>query len=318
MYPNESVKIATNNRPPKNMPIKAFSNCSEINTYLDVDANIYKEKYHDSYLNKTFEINLVNDSYQSAIRKGYYAAVSFVDTELGRIMQGLNEYGLYNDTIIVLTGDHGWHLGEQGCWSKFTNFEVGVRVPLIFRVPGMNEGEYSDVLVEQLDMFPTLVDLTIGFTDDIKQQLEGKSLKEVIRNPDDTPNFPQLAYSQYPRGGKAPNFTVMGLSLRTTEWRYTEWLGFDVGNNVSVDPSVIWDEIYGIELYNHSNKTVDENDLNGYDNYNLAYEQDMKCIVDQLHNTLYTTWDNQTWGLKYRMKDVLFDVQMCDLYNCKF
>ena len=72
------------------------------------------------------------------------------------------------------------------------------------------------------------------------------------------------------------------------------------------------------ELYNHSNKTVDENDLNGYDNYNLAYQQDMKPVVDQLHNTLYTTWDNQTWGLKYRMKDGLFDVQMCDLYNCKF
>ena len=65
---------------------------------------------------------------------------------------------------MIVTGDHGWSLGEQGTWTKHTNFEASVRVPLLIRVPGINEGKYSDVLVEQLDMFPTLVDLAgIGF-----------------------------------------------------------------------------------------------------------------------------------------------------------
>merc|ERR1712154_344161 len=200
-------------------------------------------------------------------------------------MGGLYEYDLWNDTVIAITGDHGWHLGEQGCWTKHTNFEVGVRVPLILRVPGMNEGKHSDVLVEQLDIFPTLIEMAnVGFINEsnILQQLEGKSLMNVMKYPEKEPDFAQLAYSQYERGKKDGNPNVMGISMRTVEWRYTEWLGFDAGSNES-KPMVVWGTVYGIELYNHSNVSVDENDLNGYENYNLAYDEEMKDVVDELH-----------------------------------
>ena len=230
------------------------------------------------------------------IRAGYYAAASFMDAQFGKIIQGLYEYDLWENTIVSFVGDHGMHLGEQGGWGKISNFEVAVRVPLMFRIPGMNEGKKSDILVEMLDMFPTLVDAAgIGFTDNITQQLEGKSLLDIIDGTNDDHEY--YAYSQYPRGGKAPDFNVMGVSLRTNEWRYTEWLDWNPGSNTS-KPYPIWGGTnHGIELYNHSNITTDENDMNGYDNYNLAYEEGMQSTVKQLHDILVQTWDNQSWSI---------------------
>ena len=79
--------------------------------------------------------------------------------------------------------------------------------------------------------------------------------------------------------------------MRTPQWRYTEWLSWDAGSNFS-KPFPIWNETFGIELYNHSNNTVDENDFNAYDNYNLAYDNDMQDTVNKLHKKLLEQWDN--------------------------
>eukprot|EP01084_Bolivina_argentea_P123501 218857_1 len=301
MYPSENIDIAKYNKPPKNMPIYATNNCTEIKDYDDINPDSL-DYIPWKWGNKQYTISLVNDSYQHKLRQGYYAAVSFMDMEFGKIIQGLYEYNLWNNTIIAITGDHGWHLGEQGCWTKLTNFEVALRVPLIIRVPGMNEGKYSDILVEQLDIMPTIIDAAgIGFNENVTKQLEGKSLLDIIKNPENPPHFEQYAYSQYPRGTGInstktnPNFTVMGLSMRTTQWRYTEWLHWNVGSTTE-KPYPVWDIVYGIELYNHSNKTIDENDMNAYDNYNLAYEEEMQNVVEDLHENLYHIWDNQTWG----------------------
>ena len=166
---------------------------------------------------------------------------------------------------------------------------------MIIRVPGLNEGMKSDLLVEQLDIFPTLIEASgVGFDDktNITNQLEGKSLFKAIKDPSYYEDW--YSYSQYPRGGPGDAPNIMGISMRTSTWRYTEWLGFNSGSNIS-KAHPIWDEIYGVELYNHSNNTIDENDLNAYDNYNLAYDQDMQSIVNELHSKLKKTWDNQTW-----------------------
>ena len=185
-----------------------------------------------------------------------------------------------------------------GCWAKFTNFEVAARVPLIIRVPGVNEGGKSDLLVEQIDMFPTLIEASgLGFNDEsnITKQLEGKSLLNIINNPKIYKDW--YAYSQYPRGGQAPDFNVMGCSIRTSKWRYTEWVEFDAGSNTT-KPHPVWNgKQYGIELYNHSNVTIDENDMNAYDNYNLAYDDDMQDIVTKLSQELHKTWDNTSWSI---------------------
>eukprot|EP01084_Bolivina_argentea_P093703 168486_1 len=300
LYPAQSTKLANPNRPPINMPPIATNNCSEISNYNDVGPNITTMDYKWIGSNKTYKIALITDEYSHYLRAAYYAAASFADSQFGRVIQGLYEYNLWNNTIVVVTGDHGWSLGEQGTWTKHTNFEMSTRVPLLFRMPGINEGKYSDVLVEQLDMFPTLLDLAgIPFDKNVTNQLEGKSLKDIIFNPEKPPNFPQYAYSQYIRGGNSK----MGLSIRTTQWRYTEWLTWNAGNNKTgsnaVYPHPNWNDVLGIELYNHSNNTVDENDFNAQDNYNFAYEKNMSSTVKQLHDILVQTWDNQTWGIAY-------------------
>jgi iduronate 2-sulfatase len=161
----------------------------------------------------------------------------------------------------------------------------------------MNEGRYSDVLVEQLDIFPTLIEASgIGFTDQILDQLQGKSLYNIIKFPEEKVEFPQYAYSQYPRMNNSNSLNVMGLSLRTTQWRYTEWIGF-------AEPYLAfnWSLISGLELYNHSS-AIDSNDFNAYDNYNYAYEADMQDTVQQLHDILYSTWDNQTWNVSKQIE----------------
>ena len=199
-------------------------------------------------------------------------------------------------------------IGEQGSWAKFTNFEVATRVPLLFRVPNLTQGDKSDLLVELVDIFPTLLDAT-GLRDKFSNtdQLEGKSLWNVINNPslsDNNVNWPQYAYSQYPRGN---NKDIMGLSLRTVDWRYTEWVSFIPGNKTQKF-EINWNVTHGIELYNHTfsattGNGINENDMNAYENINLAYNKsdEIQELVTKLHNVLYETWDKQNWTYKWTM-----------------
>ena len=291
MYPNDSITIADHHFPPKNMPSIAFSNNTEISSVTDVEPQLY-------YTNDSSHYRLIQTDYHKYLRASYYAVISYMDNALGIIMEGLEKYGYLNDTIISFIGDHGYHLGEQGEWSKITNFELGVRVPMIIRIPGINEGLSSDYFAELLDLFPTIVEaagLEINTT--LKEQLEGKSLVGLIEQPEETPAWPNYAYSQYPREG-----SFMGLSLRTDNWRYTEWCGFD---NNTVNPHPIWNNTVGIELYNHNSSIISENDLNAYENVNLAYNDSYKNVVSELHDILISTWDNQTWGIKYKYKHEL-------------
>jgi iduronate 2-sulfatase len=91
---------------------------------------------------------------------GYAAAASFVDANVGRVLDALEEKGLADNTIVVLWGDHGWKLGDHSSWCKHTNFECDTRVPLIVRDPRMKSGQTTDRLVELIDLYPTLCDLT--------------------------------------------------------------------------------------------------------------------------------------------------------------
>lgn len=167
----------------------------------------------------------------------------------------------------------------------------------MFRVPNLTKGEKTDVLVELVDIFPTLLDAT-GLSDKFTRpdQLEGKSLWSVINKPNGDIDWPQYTYSQYPR-----EHNIMGLSLRTVDWRYTEWVTYVEGNS-SEKFSLNWNVTHGIELYNHTfNQTngngIDENDMNAYDNVNLAYNKsdDIQNLVKKLHDILYQTWDKQNW-----------------------
>ena len=129
--------------------------------------------------------------FADAVRRHYAACVSYADAQVGRVLEELESTGADKNTIVVLWGDHGWHLGEHAIWGKHCLFEEALKSPLIIHHPGMqNGGSKSDALVETLDIFPTLCDLA-GI--EIPEFVQGVSLREIMENPD-AGGHPAIAY----------------------------------------------------------------------------------------------------------------------------
>ncbi len=183
---------------------------------------------HDSReLLRSFPNGLTSEDVQ-ALRHGYFAGISYVDAQIGKVLHELDRLGLRESTIVVFWSDHGFHLGEHDLWCKTSNFELDARVPLIISVPGQKSvGQHTSALVELLDLYPTLADLC-GLTP--PESLEGRSLRPVLDDP--TSTVREAALTQHPRpayplGRNDPD--VMGYSIRTDRYRYTEWRDFKTG-----------------------------------------------------------------------------------------
>ena len=130
------------------------------------------------------------------LKHAYLACVSYVDAQIGRMIGALEEAGVRENTIIIVWGDHGWHLGDMGIWGKATNYEIATRVPLIIWTPDMpkhTRGRATDALVELVDMYPTLCDLA-GIP--LPPHLEGHSFKPLLDDPDRP--WKTAAFSQFP------------------------------------------------------------------------------------------------------------------------
>ena len=142
--------------------------------------------------------------------RAYAASTTYMDAQVGRVLHQLDALGLTDSTIIVFCGDHGYHLGEHGTWRKNTLFEVGVRSPLIISMPAQSHpGAKTDGLVELVDIYPTLCD---ACQLPIPKSLEGTSMVQLIDEPMRT--WKSAAFSKVVRGGR---------SIRTAQYRYTEW-----------------------------------------------------------------------------------------------
>ncbi len=192
-------------------------------------------------------------------KRAYYAAISFVDAQIGRLLDAVDRLGLRDNTIIVFWSDHGYHLGEHGLWFKQSCFEESARVPLIVSVPGQKTaGQASTRPVELVDLYPTLAELA-GLT--LPQHLQGFSLRPLIDEPRAPWDHP--AYTQVQRGADP------GHSVRTERWRYTEW-GF--GKK-------------GQELYDHENDPQELRNLAKDAKYADVVAQ-MKTLLQRVHPTL--------------------------------
>jgi arylsulfatase A-like enzyme len=169
------------------------------------------------------------------LRHGYYACISYMDAQVGKVLDALEKEGLADNTIIVLWGDHGWQLGDHGLWHKHTNFELATRAPLLISAPGSKTaGQKCAAPVEFVDVYPTLAELC-GLP--VPAGLGGSSIKNFIDNP--AAPSSGVAISQYPK--KAPEGPVMGYSIRTDRYRAT----FYRLRNGS--------QIVGTELYDEQN-----------------------------------------------------------------
>jgi arylsulfatase A-like enzyme len=147
--------------------------------------------------------------------EAYYASTTFVDRQVGRVLDQLEKLGLRDKTVILMFGDHGYHLGEKGKWSKHNSlFEVGARVPMMVCLPGGAAGKSSPRTVQMLDIYPTLCE-ACGIP--LPPGLEGHSLVALARDPQAEWNHPAYTVT---KGGQ-----VFGQSVRTERWRYTEYSG---------------------------------------------------------------------------------------------
>lgn len=196
---------------PQRAPSLAFTKWGELRAYQGMPAK-----------------GPLSDDQTRELMHGYAACVSYADAQVGKVMAQLDRLGLRENTIVVLWGDHGYKLGDYGLWCKHTNLEIDTQVPLIVSAPGHVQGKRSSALVEMIDVFSTLAELTGG---EIPDSCEGISLKPILDNQDIA--IRSFALSQYPRGSN------MGYSLRTDRWRYTEW--FNPAKN----------KIVARELYDH-------------------------------------------------------------------
>ena len=185
-------------------------------------------------------------------KRAYYAAISFMDAQVGRVVTALDSLGLSKNTIIVLWSDHGYNLGEHGQWMKQSLFEKAAKVPFIIVTPDCIKGKHINQPVELLDIYPTLAELAkLKHTD----TLEGKSLAHLLKK--DIAGWKGVAYTQVRRKD------IMGRSVRTERWRYTEWDGGKAG----------------VELYDHSK---DEDEFTNLAN-DPAYKNEVDTLLTLLH-----------------------------------
>ncbi len=200
MYDEKKVPLAKFQKHSKGGPALAYHHSPELRSYTDIPPVYPKD-------------GLLETAKQRHLIHGYYACASYVDAQIGKLMDKLKETGLDKNTIIVLWGDHGWHLGDHNLWTKHTNFEQATRLPLIIYSPGIKPGKTA-IPVESLDIFPTVCRLA-GVKPD--KAVQGFSLIPLMNGEKPKRDF---AISQWPtRGGKGG----MGYSIRTRRYRYTEW-----------------------------------------------------------------------------------------------
>jgi iduronate 2-sulfatase len=234
LYEREKIPLATNSFLPRGMPPVAFGERSM--------GGFYELRGYMNYADapSPFERPLTEEQ-QRELKHGYYASVSFIDAQVGRLLDALDELQIAKNTVVVLWSDHGWKLGEHGGWCKQTNYEIDTHVPMMIRVPDAKaNGQGCNAIVECVDIYPTLCDVA-GLP--VPTNLEGKSLAPLLANVDG--KVKDGAISQFERKQEGQQY--MGYAIRTEHFRYIEWLSAESGKVVAQ------------ELYDHRNDP-DEND----------------------------------------------------------
>ncbi|MDF1812152.1 MAG: sulfatase [Verrucomicrobiales bacterium] len=250
LYPEASIPDVPNPYYPQGSPEYAHYDSAEMRVYHGIPRKRGQP--------------VADEKLTREMRRAYYACASFIDAQVGRILVTLDELNLRDNTVICFWGDHGYHIGENNLWCKRNNYELSCRVPLIISVPGQQKpGTRTDALVELVDVLPTLTE-ACGLP--LDPGSEGDSLLPLMNEPGRI--WKSAAFSQYPRVLKAHG-RIMGTSMRTDRWRFTEWLS-DNG------------KFRQVELYDL------ENDPEG--NVNLARDPDYSDFIPALTKQLHAGW----------------------------
>ena len=232
LYDFNKIELPKNNQFQANVPNRARHLWGELRYYKDIPKK-----------------GQVSNEMAKKLIHGYYASVSYVDAQVGKLIKGLDDLGMRENTTIILVGDHGWSLMEHGLWVKHSNFEVALQVPLIISDSDIQKNKKTNSIAELVDLYPSICDLA-----NISKpaHLEGNSLTNALQNPSKV--FKNKAYARYQKGE----------TLIADNFFYTEWQ--------------INDKTIAKMLYDH-NTDPDEN-------RNLAVEDRYKIVVDSLSNIL--------------------------------
>ncbi len=200
LYDPATLPLAETDTAPEGAPGYAPSNWGELRQYSDMP-----------------ETGPVTPETARKLVHGYRAAVSYMDAQLGKVVAALDRLGLAESTVIVLWGDHGWHLGDHGMWCKHTNYEQAVRIPLLVCAPGVTKpGSRTKELAESVDIYPTLCELA-GLTP--PAGLDGRSLVPTLK--DGAVPTKEAIFHAFPRGGRQGE--LIGRGVRTATHRLVEW-----------------------------------------------------------------------------------------------
>lgn len=191
LYPENKIQLPENYFIPKNAPKLSIHSFGELRNYSDIPKN--------GPLSEAKALQLI---------RGYYACVSYVDAQIGKVLNQLETLGLDQNTIVVLWGDHGWNLGDHTLWCKHSVFESSLHIPLIVKAPGYASGTETNALTESIDIFPTLCELAGLPT---PTTVEGKSF------------VPLLKFPERPSAELAASRHGSGDSIRTDKYRYSEY-----------------------------------------------------------------------------------------------
>ncbi|ELU07221.1 hypothetical protein CAPTEDRAFT_18188 [Capitella teleta] len=275
LYPAKEIRLPDNPYAPTEMPSIAWHRYDGIAAYPDMKG-----------LNITGDINSTIPDFKTLeLRRAYYSAISYTDYLIGYVVDELKRLGLDKNTIISFWGDHGWQLGEHGEWSKQTNFELATHAPMMVHIPGVTDkGIVTEHITEYVDLFPTLVEAA-GFpslpvcprdSSNVTLCTEGESLMPLVLS-NSSKDWKDVAFSQFPRSHQKIG-SVMGYTMRTPSFRYTEWVKFS--NEPKFEPD--WNALHGVELYDH--RTDPE------ENHSRAHDASYKSIREMLSRQLRAGW----------------------------
>jgi arylsulfatase A-like enzyme len=263
LYKRDEIELASFRGAVHNGVDIAYHNNGEMHTYTDIPA---LASFSDIFTDNLPEWK------QKELIHGYKACVSFVDAQIAKLMDELKKNGLAENTVIVLWGDHGWHLGDHSMWCKHSNFEQATRVPLILSVPQGAKGENAHP-VEFVDVFPTLCEAT-GLK--VPSFLQGESLMPVMKDVD--ARIKDYAISQYGRG------KTQGYSIRTDRYRLTLWLKNDYRTFSEYDA----ENIEAAELYDYQVDPFETENL-----YNSKKHKAIKAKLVQYFKEFVETQNKQ-------------------------
>ena len=247
LYKDINVPLSLNPAHPKNSPAYSTDWC-----------NLQKYKLPES----PNELLVGDQGVARTMKRAYAACVSYVDAQVGKIMDELESLGLRDNTLVMLISDHGWHLGEQDHWGKSTNFDNSIRAPMIISAPTIKPNQRTSALVEYVDIYPTLCELA-GLQS--PSYLEGNSVAPLLEEP--SRQWKTAVFSQYPRGWPRAKFE--GFSIRTERYNYIQWRELD-------------GSFKGHELYDHSSDPAES--------INVVDSNKYREVVESLKSQLVAGW----------------------------